>query len=101
MAFNQQSADFCLPFFDSVTLNRLKPSKMGKRPRGGFKGHRRDQGKTWQQPQDETEAFKNLNIKGKNSDSSESETDTSDEEIDVEVPFQVAMWDVGQVRYIF
>ena len=72
---------------------------MGKRPRGGFKGHRRDQGKTWQQPQDETEAFKNLNVQGKNSDSSESETDTSDEEIDVKVPFQVAMWDVGQVRY--
>ena len=80
---------------------------MGKKARGGggggFKGKRRDQGKTWQRSQDENEAMKNLKTHDDSEDSSDDNSEVSsseneEEENDVDVPFQVAMWDVGQVR---
>ena len=69
---------------------------MGKKPRGGgYKGQRRDRGKTWEQrPQDETDAMKNLKVEEESSSDSNTENDSSEE--DVEVSFQVAMWDLGQ-----
>ena len=74
---------------------------MGKKNRGGgggYKGQRRDQGKTWQRSQqDESEALRNLDLNKSDSDSEAEETeDSSENEDEVEVPFQVAMWDVGQ-----
>lgn len=58
-----------------------------------FKGSHRTQGKTWQRNQTEevSESIERLDIE----DSSENSEDSSDSEAEVEVPFQVAMWDVG------
>ena len=83
---------------------------MGKKARGGgggggFKGKRRDQGKTWQRSENESEAMKNLKLQDDSEDSSDddnsevsSSSENEEEEKDVDVPFQVAMWDLGQVR---
>ena len=84
---------------------------MGKKARGGggggFKGKRRDQGKTWQRSQDgNEEAMKNLKLKEESEGSSDednsevSSSENEEEEKDVDVPFQVAMWDVGQVIFM-
>lgn len=85
---------------------------MGKKARGGggggFKGKRRDQGKTWQRSQDgNEEAMKNLKLQEESEGSSDednsevSSSENEEEEKDVDVPFQVAMWDVGQVRKLY
>lgn len=82
---------------------------MGKgRPQKGQTGPRKDHGKTWTRPRDENEAMERLKMKENDdgSDSSEdenhSENSSSSENdeknaAEVEVPFQVAMWDVRQV----
>ena len=85
---------------------------MGKKARGGggggFKGKRRDQGKTWQRSEDgNEEAMKNLKLQEDSEGSSDednsevSSSENEEVEKDVDVPFQVAMWDVGQVRKLY
>ena len=68
--------------------------RMGKKNQSkGFKGHKRGQAKTWSTGHTEEEALErleNLEVESDETDSSE-----NDEEQEVEVPFQVAMWDVG------
>ena len=70
---------------------------MGKKAvRGGknFKGTHRSQPKSWKQESDsvETEGISSLNLE----DSSNSENDSEDSsDNEIEVPFQVAMWDLG------
>jgi len=80
---------------------------MGKKAvRGGksYKGTQRSQPKTWQQESEnggDGPSMSSLHLDDKNSSNSNSEnsnedSDDSSEETETEVPFQVAMWDVGQ-----
>jgi len=73
---------------------------MGKKTlRGGknFKTSHRNQPKTWQKQSDSeaTDAISSLHLSD-DPDSDASDSLDTDEETEIEVPFQVAMWDVGQ-----
>ena len=73
---------------------------MGKKTlRGGknFKTSHRNQPKTWQKQSDAeaTDAISSLHLSD-DPDSDASDSLDTDEETEIEVPFQVAMWDVGQ-----
>ena len=67
-----------------------KPKKVQKK---NFKVSHRHKEKTWNNEQSTEEAIEKLNLE---SNSSSDEESSQDEVEDVEVPFQVAMWDVGQ-----
>ena len=82
---------------------------MGKKAvRGGksYKGTQRSQPKTWQQESEnggDGPSMSSLHLDDKNSSNSNSENSNSEdsdgdssEETETKVPFQVAMWDVGQ-----
>ena len=69
---------------------------MGKKNQSrGFKGNKRGQAKTWNSSnaeQETLERFENLEV---DSDATDDSSEDDEETTEVEVPFQVAMWDVG------
>ena len=68
--------------------------KKNQRERG-FKGNKRGQAKTWNSSnaeQETLERFENLEV---DSDATDDSSEDDEETTEVEVPFQVAMWDVG------
>ena len=69
-------------------------SEMGKKnAKKTFKESHRGQKKVWRQPEDEVEAIDRVNLE---SSSSSGESSEESEGENVEVNFNVAMWDVGQ-----
>merc|ERR1712008_471569 len=87
----------------------MGPFRMGKKAvRGGksYKGTQRSQPKTWQQESEnggDGPSMSSLHLDDKDSSNANSENSNSEdsdgdssEETETKVPFQVAMWDVGQ-----
>ena len=76
--------------------------KAGGASRNSKQAQRRDRGKTWQRGQDGVEeAMDRLKLKENQETDSEEESseDENSSQNEIKAPFQVAMWDVGQVCF--